>query len=53
MLKPMVLLLAISSGAALGWQAGAFGGLMGSYLAAVFGASVGLFIGRRIQRNFD
>ncbi len=53
MLKPFVLLLAISLGATGGWQAGAAGGLMGSYLAAVAGASLGLFVGRRIQRNMD
>ena len=53
MLKPIVLMLAISSGAGLGWQLGAPGGLMGSYLAAVCGASLGLFIGRKIQRSLS
>lgn len=51
MLKPLVLFVAIGVGATLGWQCGSPGGLMGSYLAAVVGASAGLFIGRKIQRN--
>ncbi len=53
MLKPIVLLITIGCGAAVGWQAGAFGGLMGSYLTGVVGASAGLYIGRRIQANMD
>ncbi len=53
MLKPLVLLIAISCGSALGWHCGAPGGLLGSYLAGVLGASLGLYIGRRIQRNMD
>ena len=53
MLKPFVLLLAISAGGMLGWQAGSPGGLVVSYLASVLGSSLGLWIGRKIQRNLD
>jgi len=51
MLKPLVLLTTISCGSWLGWYCGSPGGLMGSYLAAVSGASIGLYIGRQVQRN--
>jgi len=51
MLKLLLLLTSICVGALIGWQLGRPGGLMGSYLTAVFGASIGLFIGRKIQRN--
>ena len=51
MLKPLLLMTSICVGAAIGWQCGQFGGLMGSYLLAVVGASIGLYIGRKIQRN--
>jgi len=53
MLKFFILYLCISIGSAIGWQCGSPGGLMGSYLVAVFGATLGLFIGRRLQRNLD
>lgn len=50
MLKPMVLIIAISIGGMLGWHAGAFMGLMAAYLSGVLGSSIGLYLGRRIQR---
>ncbi|SHJ88206.1 hypothetical protein SAMN02745165_03435 [Malonomonas rubra DSM 5091] len=53
MIRPLVLLLSIGLGAWLGWICGAAGGLMVAYLSAVFGASVGLFVGRKIQRNLN
>lgn len=53
MIGKIVLILAVSVGGATGWKLGAPGGIMGSYLAAVFGASVGLYIGRRLQKNLD
>ena len=52
-LAAMVLIICIALGAFIGWQCGSFGGLMGSYLAAVVGASIGLFIGRRLQQQLD
>ena len=51
MLKPLILLVTISTGALIGWYCGTAGGIIGAYFTAVFGASIGLFIGRRIQRN--
>lgn len=51
MLKTLVLLAAINAGAWLGWLCGSPGGLMTAYLSGVVGASTGLFIGRRIQRQ--
>jgi len=51
MLKPVVLLTTVSIGAWLGWAFSASAGIMAAYLSSVVGASVGLFIGRRIQRN--
>jgi len=53
MLKPLVLYICISVGSAIGWYCGSPGGLMGSYLVSVLGASIGLFIGRRLQRTID
>lgn len=53
MLRPLILFVTVSSGGALGWWLGTPGGLMGSYLAGVVGSSIGLFIGRRIQRNLE
>ncbi len=50
MLKPVILMLSISAGAAVGWKCGSAGGLMGSYLASVLGATIGLLSGRKIQR---
>jgi len=52
-LKPLVLFIAINVGASIGWYLGKPGGLMGSYFAAVFGASLGLFFGRKIQRSLS
>ena len=46
-------MVAVSTGGAIGWRCGSFGGIMGSYLASILGASVGLFLGRKIQRNLD
>lgn len=53
MLRPIVLLVAISLGGWAGWALGSPGGLMTAYLAGVAGASLGLFVGRRLQRNMD
>ena len=49
MIGKLVLLLSINGGIALGWKLGAAGGVMGSYLAAVAGAALGLVAGRRWQ----
>lgn len=53
MTSSLVLLLSIGGGIALGWKLGAGGGLMGSYMAAVVGATLGLFVGRRWQKWLD
>lgn len=53
MIGKLVLLAAISTGGSIGWTLGTPGGIMGSYLIGVFGASVGLYIGRRLQKNLD
>lgn len=53
MLAPLVLLVAVGTGGLLGWHAGTPMGLMGAYLSGVLGASIGLYVGRRIQRNLD
>ncbi|HEY5674916.1 MAG TPA: hypothetical protein VIR78_14505 [Malonomonas sp.] len=53
MVAPLVLIVATGTGGLLGWYAGSPMGLMGAYLLGVLGASVGLFIGRRLQRNLD
>ncbi len=50
--RPIVLIVCIAG--ELGRMVlGAPGGVMGSYLAAVVGASAGLFVGRRLQRYMD
>jgi hypothetical protein len=49
----MVLMICVALGGSIGWQCGSFGGLIGSYLAAVVGASIGLFVGRRLQQWLD
>lgn len=53
MLAPLVLLIATGTGGLLGWHAGTPMGLMGAYLCGVLGSSIGLYIGRRIQRNLN
>ena len=53
MLAPLVLLVATGTGGMLGWYAGMPMGLMGAYLCSVLGSSIGLYIGRRLQRNLD
>ena len=53
MLGKFVLLTTISIGSSMGWWFGSGGGIMGSYLAGVLGASIGLFIGRRMQKSLD
>ena len=52
-LRPLVLLISISCGASLGWYCGEFGGILGAYLIGVLGASIGLYVGRKIQRSLD
>jgi len=51
--RPIVLIVCIALGSWGGWSLGTPGGVMGSYLAAVVGASAGLFVGRRLQRYMD
>ena len=53
MLGPLVLMISVSIGAAIGWTCGSPLGLLGAYLTSVLGASIGLFIGRKIQRNLS
>lgn len=53
MLKPLLLFTSISVGGWLGWYAARATGLMAAYLTAVFGASIGLYIGRKLQRTLD
>ncbi|NOY12775.1 MAG: hypothetical protein GXP51_03535 [Deltaproteobacteria bacterium] len=53
MLKSLVLMLTLNGGATLGWYAGSPGGIMGSYFAAVIGAALGLYLGRKIQRSIS
>jgi hypothetical protein len=48
-----VLMAAISIGGSIGWRLGAGGGIMGSYLTGVLCASIGFYIGRRLQKNLD
>ncbi len=52
-LRPIVLIITVSLGVTFGWICGSAGGVMGSYLAGVLGASVGLYAGRKIQKNLD
>lgn len=52
-LKPLILTLAVSLGAAAGWRLGSSAGLMTAYLCAVTGASLGIYLGRKIQRALD
>jgi len=53
MLGKVVLLITISIGGSLGWRLGAAGGIMGSYLTGVLCASIGLYVGRRLQKKLD
>jgi uncharacterized membrane protein YfcA len=52
-IKPLVLIITVTLGAWFGWMAGRPWGIMTAYFIAVAGASVGLFIGRRIQHQMD
>ncbi|MFO7767121.1 MAG: hypothetical protein R6V33_11870 [Pelovirga sp.] len=51
--KPLIVMITVVLGGWLGWGAGSPWGIMTGYFTAVAGASTGLFIGRRIQRNLD
>lgn len=53
MLKPLLLFFTIGAGAWLGWYSARANGLMAAYLSAVLGASIGLYIGRKLQRCLD
>lgn len=53
MIKPLVVMISVILGGWLGWGAGSPWGIMTGYFAAVAGASLGLFIGRRMQHNLD
>jgi len=46
-------MIAVSVGGTIGWYCGSLGGIMGSYLTSILGASIGLFLGRKIQHNLD
>ncbi len=50
-IKPLVVLIAVMLGAWCGWMIARPLGIMTAYLCAVAGASAGLYIGRRIQRQ--
>lgn len=52
-IKPLVLMITVMLGAWFGWVVGRPLGIMTAYFIAVAGASVGLFIGRRIQHQMD
>jgi len=52
-IKPLVVIIAISLGGWLGWVLGRPWGIMIAYFIAVAGASVGLYVGRRIQYHLD
>ncbi|MDX2480896.1 MAG: hypothetical protein QNK24_11240 [Desulfuromusa sp.] len=52
-LRSIILMVTISIGGAIGWHCVSVGGIMGSYLASIVGASIGLYLGRKIQRNLD
>ena len=52
-LRPLILIVTVSLGGALGWLFGSPGGLMGSYLTGVLGSSIGMFVGRKIQRRLE
>lgn len=52
-LRAIVLLVPISLGSWGGWYLGSAGGLFVAYLSGVAGASIGLFIGRKMQRNMN
>lgn len=52
-IKPLVLMITVMLGGWLGWVVGRPLGIMTAYFIAVAGASVGLYIGRRIQRQMD
>lgn len=51
MLGSLLVVVSISVGAAVGWWLGHAGGIMVAYFCAVFGASFGLYWGRRLQRR--
>ncbi len=52
-LRSIILMVVISIGGAIGWICGSPGGIMGAYLTGVLGASIGVYIGGKIQRNLD
>jgi hypothetical protein len=52
-LRSIVLLISVSLGSWAGWLIGSFGGLFSAYFISVVGATIGLVIGRKLQRNLD
>jgi len=51
MIGTLVVFAAISVGGMIGWFLGSPGGTMGSYFAGVCGASLGLYLGRKLQKR--
>ena len=52
MIKMFVVVLGVNLGAAPGWWLGSKIGLMTGYFAALFGASIGLYLSRQYCRNY-
>ena len=52
-IKPLLVMITVSLGGWFGWTMGRPLGIMTAYFIAVAGASVGLYIGRRIQYHMD
>ncbi len=50
-MKRMVMLIAVSCGGSIGWYCGSGWGIMSAYFASVLGSAIGLYLGRKLQRN--
>lgn len=49
----LAVLVAVPLGGWCGWLLGTPWGIMDSYFSALLGASIGLYLGRRIQRTLE
>ncbi len=51
-MKKVLIILSISIGGGIGWWLGKYVGFMTAYFLSVVGGAGGLYVGRRIMRNY-
>jgi uncharacterized protein YcfJ len=51
-MKKIIIVLSVSIGGWIGWRLGEYAGVMTAYFLSVVGGAAGLYIGRKIMRNY-